>query len=140
MSRPVIPCDKCASTDTDLYRDRNFSGQGFPHDAVLHCRCCGHRLYGGVAMRYAERLLGEAKKERRRRVLEKARIKAEQAAEQAALREQQRVEILRQRGSLCAWGGCRVESRPTSKYCSRTCSNKNAHSRHKRRLQGPPLG
>lgn len=36
--------------------------------------------------------------------------------------------------SRCAWLGCSRPSRVRSKYCSRNCSNKNARSRHKRRL------
>lgn len=30
----------------------------------------------------------------------------------------------------CTWGPCASASRPNSKYCSRTCSNKNARFRH----------
>ena len=34
---------------------------------------------------------------------------------------------------LCAWDDCEEPRRPTSKYCSRACSNKNARARHQRR-------
>lgn len=32
----------------------------------------------------------------------------------------------------CAWKGCTKEARPGSKYCSRTCSNKNARSAYRK--------
>ena len=142
---PLIPCDKCASATTDLYRDRNFSGQGFPHDAVLHCRCCGYRIYGPVAIAYTERVLkaqeAAAKAlrlEQRRIAAEEARRKAELERQRLALeviRERQRLEPLkRARESLCAWEGCGNKARNTSKYCSRSCSNKNARERHRKRL------
>ena len=130
MSRPVILCEKCASTDTDLYRDRHFSGQGFPQDAVLHCRCCGFRMYGPVALVYTERVLGEQKKVERAARLEHKRLAAEEAR-----RQEQKQRIAREaRKPQCAWKDCQEASRKASKYCSRACSNKNAHSRHKRRL------
>jgi outer membrane biosynthesis protein TonB len=33
----------------------------------------------------------------------------------------------------CAWKDCDKKARPKSKYCSRTCSNKNARHRHAQR-------
>ena len=40
---------------------------------------------------------------------------------------------------MCAWTGCANHATPNSKYCSRTCSNNNAHARYKaRRAATPP--
>jgi len=36
----------------------------------------------------------------------------------------------------CSWDGCGEPPRATSKYCSRACSNKNAHWRHAQRKKG----
>lgn len=133
MSRPLIPCAKCASLTTDLYRDRDFSGQGFPRDAVLHCRCCGYRLHGAIAIAYTERVLKEKEKAAKELRLGQRR----KAAEEARRKEEQRQLEQSQRSceSLCAWEGCEKEARSTSKYCSRSCSNKNARARHRKRLR-----
>jgi len=40
----------------------------------------------------------------------------------------------------CSWMDCHKPSRQKSKYCSRRCSNKNAHYNEKRRKAGLTLG
>lgn len=39
---------------------------------------------------------------------------------------------------MCAWTGCTNHATPTSKYCSRTCSNNNARARYAARRAEPP--
>ena len=36
---------------------------------------------------------------------------------------------------LCAWRSCESPSRERSKYCSRTCSNKNARERYRKKKE-----
>lgn len=44
-----------------------------------------------------------------------------------------------ERVTPCAWKGCSNPASPTSKYCSRTCSNHNARARYAaRRVAAPP--
>jgi len=40
-------------------------------------------------------------------------------------------------GEPCAWKDCENITRPKSKYCSRTCSNRNARYRHAKRRTRP---
>ena len=42
-------------------------------------------------------------------------------------------------GTPCAWKDCDQIARPKSKYCSRTCSNKNARYRHAKRRTEPTV-
>ena len=130
-------CPKCEATDTDMYRDRTVSPQGWPHDAVFHCRCCGHRLFGSTAVNYTDKLLVEHQEEVRK-AAEAAKKAAEEARKEAARREAERKRrealVMVRTRPVCAWDPCSEPSRPNSKYCSRNCSNKNARARHKARL------
>ena len=139
-------CPKCDSPNTDMYRDRTVSVQSWPHDAVFHCRCCGHRLFGNTAVNYTDKLLVEHQEELRK-AAEAAKKAAEEARKEAARRaaEEARKEAERKRREalvmvrtppVCAWDPCSEPSRPNSMYCSRNCSNKNARARHKARLGG----
>ena len=52
--KPPVPCPKCSSLTTDLYRESRGYASTFPDDAVLHCKTCGYRLYGKASVRVAE--------------------------------------------------------------------------------------
>ena len=43
------------------------------------------------------------------------------------------VKVLSVGGGVCAYPACQNIAREGSKYCSRTCSNRNARKRHKQR-------
>ena len=85
----LIPCPKCKAASTDLYQDNSTSQwRGYPHNAVLHCYTCGHRLYGQVALTYAEPIWlriqkeeAEAKMLAHHRLRQEAKAKAEAKAE-----------------------------------------------------------
>jgi len=158
MAKFLPVCPKCASTDTDLYQDRTVSGRPFPHCAVFHCRCCGYRVMGQPAVDYTNRLMAEhqaaekALADERLRRLERERAlrleeeirRVEEARAKAEAKATGRRKVLAfpggQSSASCAWGGCNQSSRPTSIYCSRNCSNKNARARHKARLEGTEAG
>ena len=99
----------------------------------------------------AVRLREERKRseEAHRQLLEKVRRRDEMWAAESALREQERVQQKeeerrlqreqreleeRKKEVLCAWPGCGQPRRTTSVYCSRACSNKNAHARERARI------
>lgn len=158
----VIPCPKCNASSTDLYQDNSTSQwRGWPHNAVLSCHTCGHRIYGEVALRYTETLW---KKDQEEKAAAKTRAQEEErqraAARATALREAQEKEAAestrlekkrardrayqkrkywerkaaaqaQQEAMQCAWHECSEPHRETSKYCSRNCSNKNARLRAK---------
>ena len=140
-------CQKCDSTDVDLYRDSGWSSRGWPYDATLHCRTCGHRLYGQPAVDHTTRerseyLAAETKRahERmqeteRQRKLEEERQRQEAEAERLRLEEERKVITFPTLPSACAWRECGQQRRVNSIYCSRNCSNKNARARHASRRQ-----
>lgn len=139
-------CLKCDSTDVDMFRDRTFSCRGWPYDATLHCRTCGHRLYGRAAVEATAKArdqhlaaqveLAQAKVREIERQREEERLRRE--AEQVRLAQEMEREIERQREEerrkvipfICAWKECDNPRREKSIYCSRNCSNKNARARH----------
>jgi dTMP kinase len=146
-----IPCPKCKSRATYITTSRH---PWLPEpDEILVCSTCGTRVYGRErvaplreAVLVAERL-EEARREEERVALQRAieeeraaRAAAEKAAadtaakaaaeqKKAARRAALEAEILR--NAKCAWPPCENDHTMTSRYCSRTCSNKNAHAREK---------
>ena len=80
------------------------------------------------AMAYRARYL--AKKQ------EEAEAAEQRRREEKRLQWEEKVSRVAQEGDteqVCAWKPCTNPVRPHSKYCSRTCSNKNARWRHKQR-------
>lgn len=80
-----------------------------------------------------QRGLEEARRETERRAAEEAareaaRVEAKRAAEEA--RRARTLEEIMQ-NAKCAWPPCPNDHTMSSKYCSRTCSDKNAHARAK---------
>jgi hypothetical protein len=65
---------------------------------------------------------------RRAQAEEEARLR-----EEAARAEAEALRLLEEklRAELCAWPSCPNARAINSKYCSRTCNNKNAHARSK---------
>jgi hypothetical protein len=120
---------------------------------IFHCVTCGTRVYGPIKVKalvaefeaavQAATAIEERRKEEelrwldaqaeaeRKRKDEEARIEAERtsALKKAARRAALEREILR--NAKCAWPPCPNDHTTTSLYCSRTCSNKNAHAREK---------
>jgi hypothetical protein len=160
----LIPCPKCKAASTDLYKDNSTSQwRGYPHNAVLHCYTCGHRLYGKVALAYAEPIWLKLQKEEsqakmlaHQRVLQEAQAKAEaeMKASQEDSNKESHLEQRRKRdreyqkrkywrlkaekeaalnAQKCTWHDCSEARKDNSKYCSRGCSNKNARLRAKQR-------
>lgn len=148
----IIPCPKCRSRSTHVSYPRHpwMSGK---NDEVLICVTCGNRIYGpervqplreaeearlaAIARREAEdrEALGRAiEAEKRQRAEEAAAAEAEakRAADErraAARRAAMETEIYAR--AKCQWPPCPNDHTTTSRYCSRTCSNKNAHAREK---------
>lgn len=159
MGKFLPACPKCESTDTDLYQDRGVSARSFPHNAVFHCRCCGHRLMGLMAVEYTNRLMAEHQaaekalaEDRLRRIEEERRLaedrrkqeEEERRVAEAAEKAKATTPVMPRKvlpfPGVCAWVECDQPSRPKSIYCSRNCSNKNARARHKARLENRQVG
>ena len=146
------PCPKCSSRTTHVSISRSpYMGAGA--DMIFHCRTCGTRIYGPekvqalvaahqAAVQAAQEREEKRKEEERRwlelqaeaeRIQKEAAAKAAKAAADAARREARRkaaeAEIMSK--AKCAWPPCQNDHTMTSRYCSRTCSNKNAHAREK---------
>ena len=122
-------------------------------DEVLSCTVCGTRVYGPErvdALRVAEaarlkaiederdavliaaRKAKEAEKRRQKKELERVAAeaaKAEAARKKAAYLAAMEADIYAR--AKCRWASCPNDHTTTSLYCSRTCSNKNAHAREK---------
>ena len=146
------PCPKCKSRSTHIALSRS-PYIGTEPDMIFHCVTCGTRVYGPDKVRALvahheaivqaerereERLLAEerrwrAEQEAKQAAEEAARLNAQKAVRDAARKEARRKateeEILRK--AKCAWPPCPNDHTMTSRYCSRTCSNKNAHAREK---------
>jgi hypothetical protein len=103
---PPILCPHCKCSSvyisevTNAWQNRS--------DHILGCRKCGHRTYGTEKIR---------------------ELQAKADAEHEALQARQKEEAAALESVKCAWRTCKNPHTPTSKYCSRTCSNKNAHAR-----------
>jgi hypothetical protein len=104
-------------------------------DQIFSCRTCGNRVYGpervgALVAQYEAAVQASlvAEKERQRLLA----IEAE--AERLELgRKREVARILS--SAKCAWPPCPNDHTMTSKYCSRTCTVKNAHARDKARRQ-----
>lgn len=125
-----IPCPHCGSKSTYT--------ASVPHawlrqqDVVLVCNPCGHRVYGIDKIRELD-----TKREleaRAAREAEEARLREEAAR---AAEEAKRARILEEimQNAKCAWPPCPNDHTMSSKYCSRTCNDKNAHARAKARRE-----
>jgi len=88
----------------------------------------GQRQSAEAAARQAEEVHRQ-RLEEARRAAEAAKKLAAEAAAQAALQ----VVTAAAREGLCAWSECSNLTRKGSLYCSRQCSNKNAHARERAR-------
>ena len=147
-----IPCPKCGNRSTHLSYPRHpwMSGK---NDEVLSCTVCGTRVYGpervGALLAAEEARLQaiedernavslaakkEAEAEQRRQKKELARVaaeaaKAEVARKKAAYLAAMEADIYAR--AKCRWPPCPNDHTTTSLYCSRTCSNKNAHARER---------
>jgi len=146
------PCPKCKSRSTHIALSRG-PYIGNEPDMIFHCVTCGTRVYGPIKVKalvaefeaavQAATAIEERRKEEelrwldaqaeaeRKRKDEEARIEAERtsALKKAARRAALEREILR--NAKCAWPPCPNDHTMSSRYCSRTCSNKNAHAREK---------
>ena len=147
-----IPCPKCGNRSTHLSYPRHPWMAG-TIDEVLSCTVCGTRVYGPKrvdALRVAEtarlkaiederdavliatRKADEAEKRRQKKELERVAAeaaKAEAARKKAAYLAAMEADIYAR--AKCRWAPCPNDHTTTSLYCSRTCSNKNAHAREK---------
>jgi hypothetical protein len=113
-----IPCPKCGSANTYVVVEvARYVGQR--PDQIFTCYTCGKRVYGAeavTALLAAEQTkINEAKK-----VAEDTARKAREA----------KAAVLQKK---CAWPPCWNDHTSSSKYCSRTCSDKYAHARDKER-------
>jgi hypothetical protein len=112
----AIPCPKCKSRSTHIAKVKPLY-LNMLEDKIFSCRTCGLRIYGPE--RVDPLVAAHA-----------ARVQAEIEAEARAL------ELLREPPSpppKCAWLPCPKPPRLNSKYCGRTCSDRNAHHRAKER-------
>lgn len=145
----ALKCPKCASGNIVIEQDsRSYFQRAVPS---LHCLMCGKIVYGEEAI--------ETEYLHQKEAYEAAQVKVESAPVVAAepAPEVQIPETLptlptpeepepvaatgritevgsrEETPGVCAWQGCSKPARQTSKYCSRTCSNKNARWRHAQR-------
>jgi hypothetical protein len=124
MSRS-LPCPKCGSLTTNISIEKALY-IGHPPDQIFSCYKCGKRVYGTDPVN-ALVAAHEAK-------LLELKAAADRAL-QAAREEEARKAQLK-----CAWPECPNDHTASSKYCSRTCSDKNAHSRAKARKLSAAAG
>lgn len=151
-----IPCPKCGNRSTHLSYPRHpwMSGK---NDEVLSCSICGTRVYGPErvgallaaeearlqaiedernAVSLAAKKAEEAEQRRQKKELERAAAEAakqEAARKKAAYLAAMEADIYAR--AKCRWPPCPNDHTTTSLYCSRTCSNKNAHAREKAKQQ-----
>jgi hypothetical protein len=146
------PCPKCKSHSTHISRTRS-PYIGHEADLIFHCVTCGTRVYGPdkvkalvaqyeavvqAAREREEQLLAEerrwkAEQEEKRAAEAAERLALKKAAMEASRKEARRKAVEEEilRNAKCAWPPCENDHTMTSRYCSRTCSNKNAHAREK---------
>ena len=151
-----IPCPKCGNRSTHLSYPRHpwMSGK---NDEVLSCSICGTRVYGpervGALLAAEEARLQAIEDERnaeslaarkaeeaehRRQKKELERVAAEAAKQEAARKKAAYLAAMEAdiyARAKCRWPPCPNDHTTTSLYCSRTCSNKNAHAREKAKQQ-----
>lgn len=151
-----IPCPKCGNRSTHLSYPRHpwMSGR---NDEVLSCSICGTRVYGPErvgallaaeearlqaiedernAVSLAAKKAEEAEQRRQKKELERAAAEAakqEAARKKAAYLAAMEADIYAR--AKCRWPPCPNDHTTTSLYCSRACSNKNAHAREKAKQQ-----
>ena len=151
-----IPCPKCGNRSTHLSYPRHpwMSGK---NDEVLSCSICGTRVYGPErvgallaaeearlkaiedernAVSLAAKKAEEAEQRRQKKELERAAAEAakqEAARKKAAYLAAMEADIYAR--AKCRWPPCPNDHTTTSLYCSRACSNKNAHAREKAKQQ-----
>jgi len=154
-----FPCPKCSSKTTTFYESDSRWSTPYPLNVEFSCYTCGFKRIGQPAVDLAElALAGKAKYEKelerkrkaaeieRRRLAEVARERAREQKrkeEEALARlEKKRARDREYRRKLraeravsdeCFWVECSNKAGPTSKYCSRACSNKNSRARAKAR-------
>lgn len=122
---PSPPCPKCKGQSTHIARARaQYVGQ--VEDLVFSCITCGKRVYGveqvkALVAEHEERVQAAlaAAREVEERLLAEERRRAAEASIFAAAK--------------CAWPPCPNDHTMSSKYCSRTCNDRNAHHRAKQR-------
>jgi hypothetical protein len=88
----------------------------------------------------AEKRLRRLERERALRLEEEIRRVEEARAKAKAAQPRKVLPFPGTPPAACAWDICEESSRPTSIYCSRNCSNKNARARHRARLEGSEVG
>ena len=123
-------CPKCKSTHIDVVAIQGWGKT----DQCMTCHLCGtqkfgteniYRLFAAQQELWeAERLAEEAERERVRKEAE------------AALAVVMAKKIQAPTADKCAWEPCTNTRRTSSKYCSRTCNNHNAHARDHFRKKG----
>jgi hypothetical protein len=136
-------CPKCKSLSGHSVTRLNtasYSREGKWDDRIFACMC-GKRLYGEAIReeydRQWEAVEAQLKKEERARRQQRESERKQQTEAVAVAVEEARLVEEEQRcqaGLLlaeCAWKDCKNEARSISKYCSRTCSNRNARHRYK---------
>jgi multidrug efflux pump subunit AcrA (membrane-fusion protein) len=149
-------CSKCRSPNLHFTNERHPFVWG---QQELHLRCflCGTVKYGEAAIRavldpqlkvweeeqVAARERAREEAERQAREAERQAREAErQAREAAQAQEEAERQAAQEKATLapvCAWEGCTMPALGRSKYCSRTCSNNNAHARAKARRAAEAL-
>ena len=134
MTKLRVQCPKCNS-NARFYRQRTRKAGGeFPHDLVLECSTCGFRSYSEKAFAIIEKHR-IAQVERDLKIARNLKIAQDQEARRIAKQKQQaEYEAARILAMTCAWSQCDKSKRPSSKYCSRFCSNKNARYQYSQRL------
>lgn len=146
-------CFKCSSSSVHFLSVRHPFMWG-QREWGFKCYTCGSVKYGDAAIRgvfepllkawetaqieekAAQERLAVLLQEERERVLREreAALLAEEA--RLARKEAERARRKEQKcaaGTLCAMAGCGNRALLKSKYCSRACSNRNAHARAKGR-------
>ena len=134
-------CPKCKSTHIDVVTVRGWGKS----DQCMTCHICGTQRYGTENIQQLflaqqnEWQLEQMEEERLAIALRDKRI-AHYRAEQAK-KEKERlapfvvptpIPIIALQDK-CAWADCSSTRSSKSKYCSRACSNKNAHARERER-------
>ena len=152
-----ILCPKCGSRSTNVTYPRH-PWLLRKADEVLVCLTCGTRVYGTEQVAVlrkaaAEHIIRQEARAASDRAEAKAAAEAERAAKQELRLAEEELRLKREAARLasreaaspsvveldpaarlkCQWPTCANAPTPSSKYCSRTCNNKNAHAKEKAR-------